>query len=57
MAEVVIGVFEKFDETKNTYKYAREAENGRREVQYVQKSVFEGQEVPEKIEVVARPTA
>lgn len=52
MPEHVIGTFNKERETKNTVVYSRD-NNGRKESQYVQKSVLNGSN-PTSIEVVVR---
>jgi hypothetical protein len=52
MVDKVIGKFSKERETKNTVVFSRD-NNGRKESQYVQKSVLEGSN-PTSIEVVVR---
>lgn len=48
-----IGIYEYERSTANTHRYAR-VEGGRKETQYVAKSVFRGADPPDRIEVVLR---
>jgi hypothetical protein len=50
----VINKFEFERETKSTAVFVRENGSGRKESQYVQKSLFDGDEIPETIEVVVK---
>ena len=52
--ERVIGKYEYERSTTNTHRYARTGEDGRKDTQYVQKSVFRGADPPDVIEVVIR---
>jgi hypothetical protein len=52
--ETVIGKFEWERSTKNTEVYVRHTETGRKEAQYVPKSVFAGTKAPKIVEVVVR---
>jgi hypothetical protein len=52
--EVSLGVFTFERATKNTKRFAREIDNGRSEVQYVQKSVLAELGDPDAIEIVVR---